>query len=69
VADPLFFSSAKAHPHTEVWSFRLIFADNIYKIYFPIYIMKKQKRKKDDKSDWSIPAGLFIGLGVDLITG
>jgi len=31
--------------------------------------MKKEKRKKDDKSDWAIPAGLFIGLGVGLITG
>lgn len=29
--------------------------------------MKKQK-KKDDKSGWAIPAGLFIGIGVGLIT-
>jgi len=27
------------------------------------------KKTKKDKSDWSIPAGLFIGLGLGLITG
>ena len=30
--------------------------------------MRKEKKKKD-KSDWAIPAGLFIGIGVGLITG
>jgi len=38
VTDPLFFSSAKAHLHTEVWSFRLIFAD---------------KKKKKEKLNYS----------------
>lgn len=28
-----------------------------------------KKKKKANKSDWLIPAGLFIGLGVGLITG
>ena len=31
--------------------------------------MKKKKKKKENKSDWAIPAGLFIGIGVGLITG
>jgi len=33
--------------------------------------MKKKKLKKihEDKSDWFIPAGMFIGLGVGFITG
>jgi len=31
--------------------------------------MAKKQRKKSDKSDWSIPAFLFIGIGVGLITG
>tara|TARA_Y100000310_G_C20527440_1_gene736773 strand:- start:152 stop:313 length:162 start_codon:yes stop_codon:yes gene_type:complete len=29
--------------------------------------MKKQKKK--DKSDWAVPAFLFIGIGIGLITG
>jgi len=33
VTGPLFFSSAKAHLHTEVWSFRLIFADKKIVVY------------------------------------
>ena len=30
---------------------------------------KKDKRKKEDRIDWLIPAGLFIGIGVGLLTG
>jgi len=29
----------------------------------------KNRRIKKDKSDWLIAAGLFIGLGIGLITG
>ncbi len=29
----------------------------------------KKRKKKEDKSDWVIPAFLFIGLGIGLITG
>ena len=31
--------------------------------------IKKFKRKNEDKSDWFIPGGIFIGLGVGFITG
>ena len=30
---------------------------------------KKLKKMHKDKSDWFIPAGMFIGLGVGFITG
>ena len=33
------------------------------------WVKKKKQKHKDDKSDWLIAAGLFIGLGVGLITG
>lgn len=30
---------------------------------------KKIKKIYEDKKDWFIPAGMFIGLGIGIITG